>query len=262
MNGIFLLFYTVALLIILGGGVVVYLRLRRRHHLLGVLAGLFSSALLVVIWPIPIHGGFTFLGAIMLDELSDQWQRAEEKLVARKDERFLQGLETRFAGVIHYEGATVLAGDWSTVTLSGSDAAWLDNHSGLVWSEPQVLTTDNPLGALKAGKALCRDYAPAGYWALPTEAERYHFWRAEGQRYLPHKVSPAMGTIVDESMGMMLPSVSLPTSGSANNREQGVTQLTLRCVARGPTAPVRGYIRSDIPLSEWNRYQVAKLTGQ
>ena len=35
-----------------------------------------------------------------------------------------------------------------------------------------------------------------------------------------------------------------------------------RRVARGPAAPERGYIRSDIPLLEWNRYQMAKAVGQ
>ncbi len=258
MNTIFIVFYLVALLIILACGVLVYRWVRRRHPLLGVLAGLFCSALLVVIWPIPIHGGFTFLGATMYDELVDLWQRVEEKSVARKDQHFLQELEARFAGAIQYERVAALAGDWSTVTLPSGTVAWLDNHSGLIWSEPQMLTTDNPLGALEAGKALCLEYKPVGYWALPTEAERYQFWRAAGQQHLPHKVAPAMGYIVDGDMRMVLPSVSLPPSRSANNSKSGMTQLALRCVARGPAAPARGYLRSDIALTEWNRYQLAK----
>jgi len=262
MSSIFILFYAIALLVILGGGILVYRWVRRRHQLLGVLAGLLSSAILVVIWPIPIHGGFTFLGAIMLDEISDQWKQVEESSLTRKDERFLQSFETRFAGVIQYKDVTVLTGDWSTVTLAGGEVAWLDNHSGLVWSEPQVLTTDNPLGALEAGKALCSDYYPAGYWALPTEAERYQFWRAAGKQHLPHKVAPAMGYIVEDDMRVVLPSVSLPATESSNNANRGMISLMLRCVARGSGAPKRGYIRSDIPLSEWNRYQMARLTSQ
>jgi len=259
MNSIFLLYYAIVLLIILGGGVMVYRRVARRNRLLGVFAGLLSSAALVLIWPIPIHGGFTFLGAIMLDELIDQWEQVEEKSVVRKDERFLQSLETRFSGTLKYERVIPLAGDWSTVTLSDGGTAWLDNHSGLIWSEPQGLTTDNPLDALEAGKALCRNYVPAGYWALPTEAERYQFWRAAGKQYLPHNVAPAMGYIVDDDIRMVLPSVSLPASGLGNNATRGAISLMLRCVARGAGAPARGYIRSDISISEWNRYQLAKV---
>lgn len=262
MSGIFFLFYGVAILIILGGGVLVYWWVGRYNRLFGVLAGLFSSAALVLIWPIPIHAGFTFLGAIMIDEFRDEWERVEVEHAARKDQRFMQGLEVRFAGAIEYVRVVELAGSWSTVTLPIGGVAWLDKHSGLIWSTPLVLTTDAPLGALEAGKTLCRELAPAGYWALPTEAERYQFWRAAGRQHLPHKVAPAMGYMVDEVMGMEIPSVSLPPARSGNNRTRGAIPLMLRCVGRGPAAPARGYIRSDIPLPEWNRYQLAKAAGQ
>jgi hypothetical protein len=33
----------------------------------------------------------------------------------------------------------------------------------------------------------------------------------------------------------------------------------VRCVSRGPGAPESGYLRKDIPLDEWNRYQLSKL---
>lgn len=262
MSGIFILFYGVALLIILGGGLLVYWWVGRLNRLLGVVAGLFSAAVLVLIWPIPIHGGFTFLGAIMFDELYNEWERVEVAHAARKDQRFMQGLEGRFAGVIQYGHVVELAGNWSTVTLLTGGVAWLDKHSGLIWSTPLVLTTDAPLRALEAGKTLCREQVPAGYWALPTEAERYQFWHAAGRQHLPHKVAPAMGSMVDEEMGMEIPSVSLPPANSGNNRSHGPTKLILRCVARGPAVPARGYIRSDIPLLEWNRYQLAKVAGQ
>ena len=262
MSGIFILFYCVAILIILGGGVLVYWWVGRHNRLLGVLAGLFSAAALVLIWPIPIHAGFTFLGAIMIDELRDELARVETVHEAHKDQRFIQGLEARFAGVVEYGHVVELAGSWSTVTLPIGEVAWLDKHSGLIWSTPMVLTTEAPLLALEAGKTLCRQQAPAGYWALPTEAERYQFWRAAGRQHLPHKVAPAMGYMVDEAMGMEIPSVSLPPVNSGNIRTRGAIQFMLRCVARGPAAPARGYIRSDIPLSEWHRYQLAKVVGQ
>jgi hypothetical protein len=262
MSGIFFLFYGVATLIIVGGGVLVYRWIGHHNRMLGVFAGLFSAAVLVLIWPIPIHGGFTLLGAIMFDELRDEWERVDTVRAARKDQRFMQRLEARFVGVLEYDGVVELAGNWSAVTLPTGEVAWLDKHSGLIWSKPLLLTTDTPLGALEAGKTLCREQAPVGYWALPTEAERYQFWRAAGEQHLPHKVAPAMSYLVDEDMRMELPSVSLPPSGSGNNRSGGAVQLTLRCVARGPTAPARGYIRGDIPLAEWNRYQLAKTVGQ
>jgi hypothetical protein len=262
MSGIFFLFYGVAVLIILGGGVLVYWWVGRHHRILGVLAGMFSAAALALIWPIPIHGGFTFLGAIVFDELRENWERGVAVYAARKDQRFMQGLEARFAGVLEYERVVERAGNWSTVTLPMGGIAWMDKHSGLIWSEPLLLMTDTPLSALEAGKTLCREQVPAGYWALPTEAERYQFWRAAGRQHLPHKVAPAMAYIVDEDMGMELSSVSLSPTGSGNNNTGSAIQLMLLCVARGPAAPARGYIRSDIPLPEWNRYQMAKAVGQ
>lgn len=33
---------------------------------------------------------------------------------------------------------------------------------------------------------------------------------------------------------------------------------SLRCVARGPGAPLRGYISEDFPLTERNRFQLQK----
>lgn len=266
MNGIFFLFYAIAILIILGGGVLVYQWVGRRNRLLGVLAGLLSVVTLVLIWPIPMHGGFNFLGAMILDELRGEWMRVEVAITDRKDPRFLQGLDARFAGAIEYTHVVTLAGSWSRVTLATGEVAWLDNHSGLIWSKPLALVANAPLAALENGKILCRTQSPVGYWALPTEAERYQFWRAAGRQYLPHKVVPAMGYMVDDTVGMELPSVSLLAANSDNrnskNNFTGSIQLMLRCVARGPTAPARGYIRRDIPLDEWNRYQLAKMAGQ
>ena len=268
MSSVYYLFYAIAILIILGVGVLVYRWAGRRNRSLGVLAGLLSSATMVLIWPIPIHGGFTFLGSVLFDELHNEWQRLEKKQAERKDQRFMLGLEARFAGVIDVSRIDELTGSWSEVTLVTGEVAWLERHSGLVWSAPLSLATNMPLAAIEDGKNLCRELAPIGSWALPTEAERYQFWRAAGREHLPHKVAPAMGYIVNEDMGMELPSVSLPAKKSGNisalekSEIQGVTQLMLRCVARTPDAPARGYIRSDIPLSEWNRYQLAKVAGR
>ena len=256
------LIFGVVILIIVGGGALVYRLVARHNRLLGVLAGLFSSAALVLVWPIPIHGGFTFLGAIMFDELRDELVRAEKKHVAHKEKRIMQGFEARFAGIVEYTGINKLAGSWSTLTLKTGEHAWLDDHSGLIWSAPLVLTTDTPLSALENAKSLCRKLAPIGYWALPTEAERYQFWRAAGKQHLPDNVAPAMGYIVDEKSGMQLPSVALPAKGYGNENRRGDIQLFLRCVGRGASAPARGYIRSDITLSEWNRYQLSKTISQ
>lgn len=262
MSIFFYTFYAIALLIILGGGVLVYRWVGRRNRLFGVLAGLLSSGILVLIWPVPIHGGFTFFGEVLVDELYDEWRRVEAKQEERKDQRFMSALETRFAGALNVERVETQTGSWSTIILRNGESAWLDKQSGLVWSAPRTLTTTSVLASIDAGKTLCRQLKPGGYWALPTEAERYQFWRANGRTHLPHKVSPAMAVIVDENKGIELPSVSLPAKRSGNNSTPGTTQLMIRCVARGPDAPLRGYIRSDIPLSEWNRYQLAKVSGE
>ena len=46
-----------------------------------------------------------------------------------------------------------------------------------------------------------------------------------------------------------------------NSRPRGERRFHMQCVARGPGAPWRGYIKRHIPLEQWNRHQPAKLAG-
>lgn len=255
------LFYGIACLIICGGGVFVYRRLRYRNRIVAVISGLITSTCLVVIWPIPIHGGFIFLGEVMLDELSRQRQYAEQQQIREADVEFLQKLEQRFAGELPHKASISLTANWDALTLSSNRMAWYDRQSGLVWSESLPLSTTNPLGSVAEASRRCQNYAPQGYWSLPTEAERYQFWRANGSRYLPDKQAPALAVMVDETLRLQMPSASL-ASGQNNNQSENMSQqLIIRCVARGSGAPQRGYIRSDVPLTEWNRYQLSKISG-
>lgn len=52
----------------------------------------------------------------------------------------------------------------------------------------------------------------------------------------------------------------LPDSHSQENAFRNRTRdFSVRCIARGPGSPERGYIKQDISLEEWNYYQMSKL---
>lgn len=245
-------YYGVALLVPLGVGAFVFWRLRRRDWRLRVFGSLLSALALLFVWPILTHGSFTTLAAIMFHELRDQWPREAQPREAALDTRLVETLEARFAGVMEYEYLSKLSGSWSAVALNTGERAWLDQRSGLVWSAPRAFVSASPLSDLEAAKALCHEQQPSGYWALPTEAERHQFWRANGVAHLPDKVAPAMGFLVGTIVGLDVPTVTVPPKNRGNFSNSGTIRLMLRCVGRGPTAPARGYVQRDIPLSEWN----------
>lgn len=257
----FLLLYTFALIIIFSLCFAAYKLCVRWGRLRAGIAAALTLSVAILIWPIPIHGGFTFLFAVALDELSRNYQQYQEIKQERKHNLFLSRLNQRFKGQLDVYPRQRLNSLWLEVQTQDGTRAWLDESTGMVWSELISLETTTDFPSLEAAKSTCSDHSPKGYWALPTEAENYTLWRSGGKTVLPHDDHNMMSYSVDEQLELEMPTYMMVNKARNNNAtsKQG-NSFSVRCIARTKNAPLRGYMKSDIALDDWNEYQLRKLT--
>jgi hypothetical protein len=246
-----ILFFVIVGVAALLGATAGYLLLRRWGRgpaIAGVALGVLAGALL---FPFPIHGGVTFLGAALWEEIGlladSQTARRDE----RRDEHFRKALERRFAGDLPFVPGKALAPPWMEAILPDGSAVLYDAESGLIWSSPRTVRSWEPGGDLEPGRRFCAQQAPEGYWALPTEGELYGFWAHEGHRLSPWTGQSTPSVLVDEALRMEIPVWD-------RGRDSGVA---VRCVARSPMAPKAGYPQADVELSRWNTYQLEKAAS-
>ena len=156
----FLIFYGIAAAIILGGGFVVFWFLRRRSMVLAVILSLLSVPALVLVWPIPIHGGFMLLGEAILDEWSRDRAQEEHIRVDQKKQEYLDKLGGRFQGELAIVQSHPHSRGWQKIVDAESHTAWLATASGMVWSQWLELTataTDACIGQTALRRILaCR----------------------------------------------------------------------------------------------------------
>lgn len=253
-----LLFYALAVAAILTAAALTYRRLRRFGQFAAISAGLAIASTLLLLWPIPIHGGFTFLGEVAWHE----WQNnrrlqataaAQAARSAHKDR-----LAARFRGELPIVSNTPVDGRWALITTTDGGRGWHDLASGLIWSDWQPLPGSASLPDLAAARRPCAEHPPAGYWALANEAEQVLLARHGPPLGMP----PAPGSVVSY-VAEAGTSFELPSYRLARAAPDGATRtFVVRCVARAAGAPARGYVREDIPLAEWNAYQLGKLTPE
>lgn len=233
------------------GAIAGYFLLRRWGRgpaIVGVLLGILAGALL---FPFPIHGGVTFLGAVLWEEIQQLADSQTARRDERRDESFRSGFERRFAGDLSFVPGKPLARPWMEAILPDGSAALYDAESGLVWSSPRTVQSWEPGGDLEAGRRFCAQQLPEGYWALPTEGELYGFWAHEGHRLSPWTGQSTPSVLVDEGLRMEIPVwYHGPDSGVA-----------VRCVARSPRAPKAGYPQAEVDISRWNKYQLEKAAA-
>lgn len=248
----------VALVVILGGGVAVYRKCRRLGRLKAALLGAVTSLLLTVIWPIPIHGGFTFFGEVAYYEFRS-WQRElAEQRREQKQETFANTYVTRFKAPLAIEQKKRLSDPWWRATTAAGEV-YYDANAHLLWSPLLAFVSASPLNDLPAAKRLCQDLPPQGVWSLPTEGEQYYFWLAKGAQILPDGGASAMAILVDKGSPFEMPVVNLGKRYAANSANAAAYNLAIRCVARSELAPAHGYLNDDIPSDEMNRYQLSKI---
>lgn len=201
-----------------------------------------AALLAVACLPVPIHGGFLLLGPEVARETWAEWRRSRATAAEAQRE---QAADARFAG-------------WLAAEAIGD--GWRDPATGLVWSPAIWRTSEITPEALAEGRRRCAARVPASYWALPRNAE--FFWlartdRAEGAWLADAFLWPdglSLPTRVTFARRRALPADATP------DQRGGPDGTDVRCVAVTPPAPVRGYRAADIPLAEWNAFQL-RLTG-
>ncbi len=201
-----------------------------------------AAALLAVVFlPVPTHGGCLLLGPEVARDTWAEYRRSRAVVAeARRETR----VDTRFAG-------------WLPADAIGD--GWRDPATGLVWSPAIWRTPAVGPEALAEAQRRCAARAPAGYWALPRNAE--FFWLARTDHAAGIWLADAFLWPEGLSVAARL-SISSATSTGADAGQQLAPEATdVRCVAVTPPAPVRGYRSADIPLAEWNAFQVRLAAG-
>jgi len=243
-----LMFYGIYVLIVFFVAASIFRWLKHRGIGRALLASGLGVALLSLVFPIPVHGGFTFLVEIMLSELRSERVHIEQKERKRRKEAFQEKLAARFRGPLALPVREQLTEQVSSFMTANGTRGWYDARSGLAWTDMLALERTGAPPDLDRARAFCADIEPKGFWALPTEAELSLFWKAGGYRFSP---------LADYGTAGLLENVDLQTEMLSLRTSRNGT-YALRCVALGPGAPAAGYSSKDIPLEEWNAYQLQK----
>lgn len=251
-----LILYAISITLILGGAYLVYRVFRRKGQVLAIGLSISAAAVLALLWPIPIHGGFMILGESIYSELSRDWARRTDARSDQEKEAYLASLAERFAGELPLLRRSEPADGWEEVAYAPEQTAWLDMLNRQIWSEWLILPATPAWPPLNVAKQRCQQLAPVGYWSLPTEAEHVLMWKAGGVRVLPRTRAGTVSYSIDADHQMEIATYGL--TASSDNAPGRSAQFAVRCVARGPNGPARGYIRRDVALEDWNRYQLSK----
>jgi len=201
-----------------------------------------------LLFPLPIHGGFTVLGLVFFEEISRQKQHLAETLDEKKDAAFEHRLEQRFSDRLPYSPLHNLSDPWDRIDVGYGLKAYLQKDANLIWTVPLLWEGAPPHPDLPSAREFCRNLSPRTYWDLPTEAELYHFWAAGGPSISPGSGHSSLAVLVNLDMNLEI------LTRYAGSR----AGIALRCVALGPGAPRTGYTQQDIPLTDWNRFQLSK----
>jgi len=252
--------YLFVCLVLLGLVVLVFLVASRWGRLRGAVAALLSLAVVVACWPIPIHGGFLMLGDVFVGELRSWREHRHEEQETRRHDHFIASQSERFRGRLDFEPGARVAPGWRTVRTVAGGPLWLDEESGLVWSDALPLTSAEPGDVLSQARKTCAEAPPRGQWALPTDAEGFFLWRHGGEKILPRRPGRFVSQRVDTDFELSIPIIRIvrvsPRPNEGQSREG--PSWVVRCVALGPAAPLRGYLDLDISNDDWNAYQLAK----
>lgn len=242
------IYYGFFLLIAAFVAALIFRWLRKRGLGRALLASGLVLALAAMFFPIPGHGVFIFPVEIMIQELRSERRRVEQDEKSEKKEAFRRRLRARFAGPLAIPVRQDAAERFYSVQTADGARGWYDESSGLVWTDMRPLDSAGAPPDLARAGAFCGQIEPKGFWALPTEAELSMFWKAGGYNHSPLADYGTAGLLENVDLQTELLSVRVSRTGA----------YALRCVALGPGAPAGGYLSGDIPIDEWNAYQLSK----
>ena len=131
-----LIFYGLSFLVALAIAAAAYRLTRRYGRSLAIVVALLVASVETLLFPIPIHGGFTFLLEVAIDELKIRRRSFEERRDRAADRAFLADLEARFADALSFEVLERRPSGWTRVIDDTGAEGWLEPESGLVWRGP------------------------------------------------------------------------------------------------------------------------------
>ena len=242
------LFYGVFLVLALVVAATAYHLARPYGPAVAITVTLGVASVEALLFPIPIHGGFTFLLEVAVDELKTLQSSLEQRGDRAADRAFLAALETRFASALSFERLEVRPDGWTRVIDETGAEAWLAADSGLVWRGPLIWERAPTEPSLEEAEDFCAAQPPTGRWALPTDGELLTLWSSNGHALMPGDGRSSLTRTVDTEMTMELQTKFVGR----------VAGYSLGCVARSEAAPRRGYISEDFSLVERNRFQLQK----
>ena len=79
------------------------------------MSGFASISVLVLIWPIPIHGGFINLGEAIYDEWSRDRQQIAQLRMDKEKQTYLESFQWRFTDELPILGEGALGYGWQPV---------------------------------------------------------------------------------------------------------------------------------------------------
>jgi len=251
-------FYAVVAVMLLSLVLLVYRWLAVGNRVLAAVVAMLMLASLVLLWPLPMHGGFMLLGETLYDEMSRAWQRRDEQ---RLRQRLSHRRAGRFDGALGFAIDEPLGDTLSRVLVDGGGTAWYRSDTSMLYGEWLPLAYQGDLPSLAEGRARCRRYPPAGKWDLSSEAEELLLRRGGADESAALAPAPAawLSQLIDVAAGMNMPIYRLRGAAPNDGRSARIKKaFVVRCVARSEQAPPGGYSRDDIPLREWNQYQLSK----
>lgn len=245
---VLLLYYGFLVLVVATVVALIFRSLRKRGRGTAWFASSLALALALMFFPILGHGTFTFPVEILIQELRSGGERVEQKGESEKKAAFRRKLRARFAGPLAFPVGHDTADRFYSIRTAAGERGWYDEGSGLVWTDMLPLESTGAPPDLAQAKAFCGQIEPKGFWALPTEAELFLFWKAGG-----YGLSP----LGDYGTAALLENVDFQTE-LLTVRVSKTFSYALRCVALAPGASPGGYLSGDIPIDEWNAYQLRK----
>lgn len=213
------------------------------YLLIFILAGL-------AVTPMPMHGGFSFLLFDLIDEARREF---ENHIDDRKKQDIQHKIISRFSGKLDVE-----VGDrnntWSIVHVN-DQVAFFDHKSGLLWTREIGQINGYNESTLSLAEKLCQNIKPHGYWVLPNDAEAFYIWKNKGQTYFNDGLNIwLVRVVISDDQTAVVGMTQLEHLGKKNPPQV----FGVRCVALSKTAPREGYLTKNIPLGEWNEYQLSK----
>jgi len=243
-------FFGLLILVAVGLALLTLRQCWRRSQAGAIVAALTVLGAAFLLFPIPIHGGFTILGEVLWNELAAQREQVETAVDRAEDRAFAEHLAKRFAGPLVSRPLRPLAHPWQLVDTGNGLRAYFQQDVGLIWSDLLLWPSPPDPPELAAARSFCQTLDPAGYWALPSEGELYQFWAAGGSDISPGLGHRSMAVLIDRDLRLEAPTFYAGTR----------PDFALRCVALGPDAPPGGYSQKDVPRAAWNRFQLDKTS--